>query len=175
MGEVLCCLKNKILEYHFEDINLPIWLKCIWCLASIAPLYSFADCSVQLSFLDFYIQPHAAHFHSPTCTLLSFTLPCVLMVAQFSVSPDSVVVLIGVRENPFYFAQSNKLEASVCTCLLREKTCLFIVCRSSLFSLSALSQSEIAQSELPLLQLITSPGWLFQLLSSSRSCVHSLI
>lgn len=144
MGEVLCCLKDKIIEYNFEGIKLSIWLKCIWCLVSIAPLFSFSDCSVQMSFLNFfYIHPQAAHFHSPTCALLSFTLSCILMVAQFSVSPDSIVVLIGVRENPFYFAQSNKLEASVCTCLLREKkkTCLFIVCRSFLFWLSALSQS----------------------------------
>lgn len=67
--------------------------------------------------------------HPATCSTFSLTCLCLtfiyltlhLMVAQFSVSPYSVVVLVGVRENPFYFAQSNKLEASVCTCLLRGK------------------------------------------------------
>lgn len=95
-------------------------------------LVSFFYCT----FIHFFRLLHSAEFperllHPATCCTfsltyfcLTFTLSCVLMVAQLSVSPDSVVVLTGVGENPFYFAQLNKLGASVCTCLLRVKNLL---------------------------------------------------
>lgn len=81
-----------------------------WGFLFLLHLYDiFQNATPFSSFRNFFcIQLHAARFVTSSCVLLSFHLSCILMVSPFSVTLDSIVALVGVRENPFDFAQSNK-------------------------------------------------------------------
>lgn len=114
---------NDLLDWHALGL---LWSVTFfrWCLSSAEFLNLFlhlALCPTYLWVLFIYL---ILHFNG-------FTTFSELV---------GTAALIGMRENPFCFPQSNKSGTVACTCSSRNTTCLLAACRSSSCWLLPLSQ-----------------------------------